>query len=49
MVALDDAPDALARFDARKAKAVEMRFFGGMSVEEKAEVLEISPRSVLGD
>ena len=49
IVALDDALEALARFDARKAKVVEMRFFGGVSVEETAEVLKISPQSVLRD
>jgi RNA polymerase sigma factor (TIGR02999 family) len=49
LVALDDALDALAQFDARKAKVVELRFFGGLSVEETAEVLKISPQSVLRD
>jgi len=49
LVALDEALDALARFDTRKAKVVEMRFFGGMSVEETAEVLGISAPSVLRD
>src|SRR5947209_6253582 len=39
LVALDDAMTALARFDPRKVKVVEMRFFGGLSVEETAEVL----------
>src|ERR1700722_10271420 len=38
LVALNDAMDALARLDARKVQVVEMRFFGGLSVEEKAEV-----------
>jgi DNA-directed RNA polymerase specialized sigma24 family protein len=37
----------LERFDARKAKVVELRFFGGLSVEETAEVLKISPQSVM--
>jgi DNA-directed RNA polymerase specialized sigma24 family protein len=36
-------PSRLARFHARKAKVVELRFFGGLSVEETAEVLKISP------
>jgi RNA polymerase sigma factor (TIGR02999 family) len=49
LVALDDALDALAKFDARKAQVVEMRFFGGLSVEETAEVLKISEQSVLRD
>ena len=49
LVALDDALDALAKFDARKAKVVEMRFFGGLSVAETAEALGISEQSVLRD
>jgi RNA polymerase sigma factor (TIGR02999 family) len=49
LVALDDALSALAQFDARKAKVVEMRFFGGLSVAETAEVLRISEQSVLRD
>ena len=49
LVALDDALEALAQFDARKAKVVELRFFGGLSVEETAEVLKISSQSVLRD
>jgi RNA polymerase sigma factor (TIGR02999 family) len=47
--ALDDALTALSEIDSRKAKVVEMRFFGGLSVEEMAEVLKISPQSVLRD
>jgi RNA polymerase sigma-70 factor (ECF subfamily) len=49
LVALDEALDALAKFDLRKAQVVEARFFGGLSVEETAEVLKISPRSVMRD
>jgi RNA polymerase sigma factor (TIGR02999 family) len=49
LVALDDALLALARFDARKAKVVELRFFGGLSVEETAEVLKISSITVMRD
>jgi RNA polymerase sigma factor (TIGR02999 family) len=49
LVALDDALDALARLDPRKAKVIEMRFFGGLSVEETAEVLKISPETVMRD
>ncbi len=36
-------------FDPRKAKVIELRFFGGLSVEETAEVLRISPQSVMRD
>ena len=48
-VALDDALEALARFDERKSRVIEMRFFGGSSVEETAEVLGVSPATVMGD
>src|ERR1700722_10722932 len=46
---LDDALNALARLDARKVQVVEMRFFGGLSVEETAEVLKVSPITVMRD
>ena len=49
LVALDDALHALARVDLRKVQVVEMRFFGGLSVEETAEVLKISPVTVMRD
>jgi len=49
LVALDDAMQALARIDARKARVVELRFFGGLSVEETAEVLKISEVTVMRD
>jgi len=49
LVALDEALDALANVDERKAQVVEMKFFGGLSVEEIAEVLKVSPRSVMRD
>jgi len=49
LAALDDALTALAQFDARKAKVVELRFFGGLSVEETAEALRVSPQSVMRD
>jgi RNA polymerase sigma-70 factor (ECF subfamily) len=49
LVALDDALHALARVDPRKVQVVEMRFFGGLSVEETAEVLKISPVTVMRD
>lgn len=48
-VALDDALEALGRFDERKSRVVEMRFFGGLSVEETAAVLNVSPSTVMGD
>jgi RNA polymerase sigma-70 factor, ECF subfamily len=49
LAALDDALRALARFDPRKAQVVELRFFGGLSVEESAEVLKVSPVTVMRD
>jgi RNA polymerase sigma factor (TIGR02999 family) len=49
LVSLDDALKALAVFDERKARVVEMRYFGGLSVEETAEVLKVSPQTVLRD
>ncbi len=49
LVALDDAMNALARLDARKVQVVEMRFFGGLSVEETAEVLKVSSITVMRD
>jgi RNA polymerase sigma factor (TIGR02999 family) len=49
MVAIDDALSELAEVDPRKARVVELRFFGGLSVEETAEVLKISPQSVMRD
>lgn len=48
-IALDDALQALATFDERKSRVIEMRFFGGLSVEETAAVLEVSPATVMGD
>ncbi len=47
--ALDEALDALAAFDPRKARVVELRFFGGLSVEETAEVLKVSTDTVTRD
>ena len=47
LVALDDALNELARVDPRKMQVVEMRFFGGLSIEETAEVLKISPITVI--
>ena len=49
LIALDDALTALARLDARKVQVVEMRFFGGLSVEETAEVLKLSTGTVKRD
>jgi DNA-directed RNA polymerase specialized sigma24 family protein len=46
IIALDRALDALATVDARKSRVVEMRFFGGLSVEERAEVLQVSTDTV---
>ena len=48
-VALDDALNALARVDPRKVQIVEMRFFGGLTVDETAVVLKISPVTVRRD
>jgi RNA polymerase sigma-70 factor, ECF subfamily len=49
LVALDDAMNALGRLDPRKVHVVEMRFFGGLSLEETAEVLKVSPVTVRRD
>ena len=49
IVGLDDALKLLAETDPRKARVIELRFFGGLSVEETAEVLGISGQSVLRD
>jgi len=48
-VALDDALEALAKFDERKSRVIEMRFFGGLSVEETASVLGVSGDTVMRD
>ena len=49
LVALDDALSALQQVDARKAQIVELRFFGGLTVEETAEVVKVSADTVLRD
>jgi RNA polymerase sigma-70 factor, ECF subfamily len=49
LVAMDDALKALAAVDERKSKVVELRFFGGLSVEETAEVLKVSAETVVRD
>ena len=49
LVALDDALNTLAQLDPRKAQVVEMRFFGGLNVDETADVLKVSPATVMRD
>lgn len=49
LLALDGALDALGKIDLRKSQVVELRFFGGLSVEETAEVLRVSPDTVVRD
>ena len=49
LVALDSGLSALEKFDARKCKAVELRYFGGLSMDEIAQVLEVSPVTVRRD
>jgi RNA polymerase sigma factor (TIGR02999 family) len=49
LLALDEALERLTAVDARKARVVELRFFGGLSVEETAAVLEVSPFTVIRD
>ena len=46
LVALDDALKALAALDERQSRIVELRFFGGLSIEDTSRVLEISPATV---
>ena len=46
-IALDDALKSLAEIDPRKSRMVELRFFGGLTVEETAEALDVSPRTVM--
>jgi RNA polymerase sigma factor (TIGR02999 family) len=48
-VALDDALEALSKFDKRKSRVVELRFFGGLTVEETAAVVDVSPETVMRD
>ena len=48
-MALDDALRALARLDPRKGQVVELRFFGGLSTDEVAEVMGVSTKTVLRD
>jgi RNA polymerase sigma factor (TIGR02999 family) len=49
LVALSDALDHLAKLDPRKAQVVELRFYGGQSVKESAQVLGVSPETVMRD
>ena len=49
VVALDDALKSLAEIDPRQSQIVELRFFGGLSIEETAEVLAVSPGTVMRD
>jgi len=49
LVAINDALDALARVDERKSRVIELRFFGGLSVEETAVALRVSPDTVTRD
>ena len=49
LIALDDALEALAKIDPRKARVVEMKFFGGLTVEETAAELKVSPDTVMRD
>lgn len=46
LIALDDALEALAKIDPRKSRVVELKFFGGLTTEEIAEVLKLSPRTI---
>lgn len=49
VLALDEALDSLAKIDPRKSRVVELRYFGGLSVEESAEALQVSPETVMRD
>ena len=49
LLAIDDALNRLAAVDGRKSQVVELRFFGGLSVKETAEVLKVSPETVMRD
>jgi RNA polymerase sigma-70 factor (ECF subfamily) len=49
MLALDEALSSLSKIDPRKGRVVELRYFGGLNVEETADVLDIAPETVLRD
>jgi RNA polymerase sigma factor (TIGR02999 family) len=49
LCALDDALESLAQVDPRRARVIELRFFGGFGVEETADLLQVSPQTVMRD
>lgn len=49
LCALDDALESLTQMDPRRAQVIDLRFFGGLSIEETAEVLQVSPQTVMRD
>jgi RNA polymerase sigma factor (sigma-70 family) len=49
MIALDEALEELAKIDPRRGRVVELKFFGGLTTEEIAEVLDVHPNTVLRD
>jgi RNA polymerase sigma factor (sigma-70 family) len=49
VIALSDAVSGLAAFDSRMSRIVELRYFGGLTVDETAEVLDVSPETVMRD
>jgi RNA polymerase sigma factor (TIGR02999 family) len=49
LIALDEAMEGLAKFDVRKVRVIELRFFAGLTVEETAHVLDVSPDTVARD
>jgi len=49
LIAVDDALNELAKTDSRKSQVVELKFYGGLTVEETAEVLKVSPETVVRD
>ena len=49
LLALNEALDELAKLDQRKSRVVELRYFGGLSLDETAEILEVSPMTVRRD
>ena len=49
MLALNEALESLSKIDARKSRVVELRYFGGLNIEETAEILGISPETAKRD
>ena len=49
MCALDDALSALAKLEPRRAQVIELRYFGGLTVEETADTLGVSPQTIMRD